>query len=123
MLTPHMQCERLDSQLLHGTLFNYGAAAVPRLSAVASADAQRTRVHVSIVHVHPHAPMSIDLELRGVGASAKLHVEQARVLTGEMMCADECIPRDASESATLAGQSRLRLQLPPRSLLVVTLRV
>jgi len=123
MLTPHMQCQRLDSQLLHGSLFNHGAAAVPRLSAVASADAQCTRIYVSIVHVHPYAPMSIDLELRGVGASAKLHVEQARVLTGDMMCADECIPREAPESVTLAGQSRLRLQLPPRSLLVVTLRV
>ncbi len=123
LLTPHMQCQRLEGQLLHATQFNHGAAAVPRLSAVASIDEHGAKVHVSVVHVHPHAPMSIGLELRGLGASAKLRVERANVLTGESMCADGCTPRDITESVTLASQSQLQLQLPPRSLVVVILGI
>jgi alpha-N-arabinofuranosidase len=98
-----------------------GDETIPVVSASASRDGEG-RVHVSLVNLDPRAPAAVEASLHG-GAFASV---RGRILTGDTLDAhntvdapDHVRPEDFA-GATLQDSS-LRVQLPPRSIVVLTL--
>ena len=124
MLAVHQGATRLHTQLTRTSPYNHGAAAVPRISAVASTAADGERHYVSLVHTHPHAGTTMAIELRGFGraSASSMRIESARVLTARTMGSADCAPAQLPpHAARLTEQAVLRVELPPKSLVLVTL--
>jgi alpha-L-arabinofuranosidase len=98
-----------------------GSDSLPAVSASASRDAQG-RVHLSLVNLDPKAPASVEARIEG-GTFTSV---SGRVLTAPAMDAHNTFAARSSVQpasfggATLQGPS-LKAQLPPRSVVVLTL--
>jgi alpha-N-arabinofuranosidase len=98
-----------------------GSEILPAVSASASRDAQG-RVHVSLVNLAPAATATVEARIDG----AKFTSVSGRVLTAPAMDtqnsfdAPHRVQPAAFTGATLQGSS-LKAQLPPRSVVVLTL--
>jgi len=102
---------------------NLGSESLPAVSASASRDTQG-RVHVSLVNLDPRAPVTV--EARIIIEGQKPTSVSGRVLTAPAMDthnafdAPNRVQPTAFTGATLQGSS-LKAQLPPRSVVVLTL--
>jgi alpha-N-arabinofuranosidase len=102
--------------------YRFGNDSIPAVSASASRDAAG-RVHVSLSNLDPAHPRSVEAELRGTHATSVI----GRILTGPAMNAHNTFDQPATVApapfggAAMSGD-RLRLTLPPRSLVVLELR-
>ena len=125
LLRCHAEGVCLDTRLAKSLPYTYGTFAVPRLSAVATEVEGSGIIQVSVVHIHPHAGLSLAIDIRGaamVTSTAHLRVQHATLLTGAQLGVTECSPAPlAPADARMLSATKVRLQLPPRSLVVVTL--
>jgi alpha-N-arabinofuranosidase len=98
-----------------------GNDSLPAVSASASRDRQN-QVHVSLVNLDPKAPASVEARIDGATFTAV----SGRILTAPAMDSHNTFEAPAQvqpaafSGATLQG-STLRTQLPPRSVVVLTL--
>jgi alpha-N-arabinofuranosidase len=105
---------RTDNSVLGGDV-------LPAVSASASRDAQG-RVHVSLVNLDPKAAASVEARIEGQALASV----SGRILTGPEMDthntfdAPNRVQPAAFSGATLQDSS-LKVQLPPRSVVVLTL--
>jgi alpha-N-arabinofuranosidase len=98
-----------------------GAEKIPTLSASASKDAQG-RLHVSLVNLDPKAAVAVKAAIAG----AKFSSVAGRVLTADAVDAHNTFDapnrvRPAAFTSATLRDATLELQLPPRSVVVLTL--
>jgi alpha-N-arabinofuranosidase len=101
--------------------YTYQDGSIPALSASASRDSQG-RLHVSLVNLDPQSPVAVDLGLEG-GKFARV---SGRILTGEKMDSHNTFQspnqvRPAPFTKTNLQGSSLKAEIPPRSVVVLTL--
>lgn len=102
--------------------YSYGEHIMPGISSSASRD-KAGRVHLSLCNVNPNAATEVSCDLRGMSLSTI----SGRVLTAEHMQdhntfdAPNTVKPVAFDGATAQG-NRLRITLPPMSVVVLELR-
>ena len=103
--------------------YELGAEKIPAVSVSASRDAQG-RVHVSLVNLDPKAAALVDAKIEG----QKFTTVTGRILTADTLDAHNTfdapnrVQPTAFTGATLRDAA-LQVKLPPRSVVVLTLRV
>ena len=101
--------------------YTFGEQSIPAVSATASKDADG-RIHITLTNLDPNQPRTIATEIRGQAVTAV----SGRILTADAMHAHntfdqpEAVRPAPFTGATLAGEA-LTVQLPPKSLVVLTL--
>ena len=97
------------------------------------ADASSGAIVVSLVHTHPHNETSVEIELRGAGEIVRggggdglvgwlLTAKSSGAFNSEA-APDAVAPVPLPPASVVAmGKHRLRVSLPPRSLVVLELR-